>query len=79
MKKEDLNPFEIAQSQLDAAAKILKLESSMHALLRVPLRELHVSLPVKIDDGSVKIFRGFRVQYNDARGPCKGYPIRAPR
>ncbi len=44
----------------------------MHALLRVPMRELHVSLPVKMDDGTTKVFQGFRVQYNDARGPTKG-------
>ncbi len=66
------NPFEIAQQQLGAAAEILKLDPAMHALLRVPMRELHVSLPVKMDDGTTRIFQGFRVQYNDARGPAKG-------
>ncbi len=70
--KEDLNPFDIAQRQLDAAAEILKLDPAMHAFLRQPLRELHVTLPVKMDDGTVQVFKGFRVQYNDARGPCKG-------
>lgn len=69
---EKLNPFEIAQRQLDEAAEVLKLEPGIHALLREPLRELHVTLPVKMDDGSVKVFKGFRVQYNDARGPTKG-------
>ena len=69
---ENPNPFEIAQRQLDEAAEILKLEPGIHALLREPLRELHVILPVKMDDGSVKVFKGFRVQYNDARGPTKG-------
>jgi glutamate dehydrogenase (NAD(P)+) len=69
---EKLNPFEIAQRQLDEAAEILKLEPGIHALLREPIRELHVTLPVKMDDGSVKVFKGFRVQYNDARGPTKG-------
>ncbi|MDP2953240.1 MAG: Glu/Leu/Phe/Val dehydrogenase dimerization domain-containing protein [Chloroflexota bacterium] len=69
---EELTPFEIAQRQLDEAAKILKLEPGIHALLREPMRELHVTFPVRMDDGSVKVFRGFRVQYNDARGPCKG-------
>jgi len=67
-----LNPFEIAQRQLDEAAKILNLEPGIHALLREPLREFHVTLPVRMDDGSVKVFKGFRVQYNDARGPTKG-------
>ena len=69
---EKLNPFEIAQRQLDEAAEFLKLEPGIHALLREPLRELHVTLPVRMDDGSVKVFKGFRVQYNDARGPTKG-------
>jgi len=69
---EKLNPFEIAQRQLDEAAEVLKLEPGIHALLREPLRELHVILPVRMDDGSVKVFKGFRVQYNDARGPTKG-------
>jgi len=67
-----LNPFMIAQRQLDEAARILELDPATHQMLRWPLRELHVTLPVKMDDGSVKVFHGFRVQYNDARGPCKG-------
>lgn len=66
------NPFEIAQRQLDEAAAILKLDPAVHELLRWPIRELHVTLPVKMDDGTTKIFHGFRVQYNDARGPTKG-------
>ncbi len=70
--KEELNPFKIAQKQLDKAAEIMKLDPGIHAVLREPMRELHVSIPVKMDDGSVKVFKGFRVQYNDARGPCKG-------
>ncbi len=70
--KEELNPFKIAQKQLDKAAEIMKLDPGIHAVLREPMRELHVSIPVKMDDGTVKVFKGFRVQYNDARGPCKG-------
>ncbi len=69
---EKLNPFKIAQQQLDEAAAILKLEPGIHALLREPMRELHVTIPVRMDDGSVKVFKGFRVQYNDARGATKG-------
>jgi glutamate dehydrogenase (NAD(P)+) len=69
---EQLNPFKIAQRQLDEAAEILALDSGLHALLREPMRELHVTFPVTMDDGSVRAFRGFRVQYNDARGPAKG-------
>ena len=72
MTKDKLNPFLIAQQQLDAAAEVLHLDPGMHAFLRQPMRELHVSLPVRMDDGSVQVFTGFRVQYNDARGPCKG-------
>ena len=70
--QETLNPFAIAQAQLDKAAEILHLEPAVHALLREPIRELHVTLPVKMDDGTTKVFKGFRVQYNDARGPTKG-------
>jgi glutamate dehydrogenase (NAD(P)+) len=50
----------------------MKLDPALHAMLREPRRELHVSLPVRMDDGTVRIFKGFRVQHNDARGPCKG-------
>jgi glutamate dehydrogenase (NAD(P)+) len=66
------DPFVIAQSQLDQAAGILELDSATHEMLRWPIRELHTQLPVRMDDGKVKVFHAFRVQYNDARGPCKG-------
>jgi len=66
------NPFAIAQRQLDEAAAILNLDDATHQMLRWPLRELHVTLPVRMDDGSTQVFRGFRVQYNDARGATKG-------
>jgi len=69
---EKPNPFETAQHQLDEAAEVLKLDPSIHAMLREPQRILQVSLPVKMDDGSIKVFKGFRVQYNDALGPTKG-------
>lgn len=68
----EANPFEVAQKQLDECARIINLDSDVHAILRVPARELHVSLPVYMDDGSIKVFQGFRVQYNDAKGPTKG-------
>ena len=68
----ELNPFKIAQAQLAEAAEIMELDPSVHELLRWPLREMHVSLPVRMDDGVTKVFHGFRVQYNDARGPTKG-------
>lgn len=66
------NPFEIAQRQLDECARILNLDDSVRQFLRVPMRELHVSLPVRMDDGKIHVFQGFRVQYNDALGPAKG-------
>jgi len=69
---EELNPFAIAQQQLAQAAEIMDLDPATHELLRWPLRELHVTLPVRMDDGTVKVFHGFRVQYNDSRGPTKG-------
>ena len=69
---DEHNPFAIAQAQLNEAAYILELEPAVHEMLRWPLRELHVTLPVKMDDGVVQVFHGFRVQYNDARGPTKG-------
>ena len=70
--KEKLNPFSIAQAQLDDAAEKLGLEESMHELLRWPMHELKVILPVKMDDGSTRIFHAFRIQHNTARGPAKG-------
>jgi glutamate dehydrogenase (NAD(P)+) len=66
------NPFEVALRQLDECAAILKLDPSVHAMLRMPMREFHVSLPVRMDNGTIRVFQGFRVQYNDARGPTKG-------
>jgi len=67
-----INPFEIVKRQIDTCADILKLDPQVTAFLKTPMRELHVSLPVRMDDGSLKVFQGFRVQYNDARGPGKG-------
>ena len=69
---EELNPFKIAQKQLDIVAEQLDLDKAAHALLREPLRALIVNMPVRMDSGEVKTFMGFRVQHNDARGPCKG-------
>ena len=70
--KVALNPFNIAQEQLDDAAQRLGLDPAMHELLRWPMQELKVILPVKMDDGSTKVFHAFRVAYNTARGPAKG-------
>jgi len=68
----ELNPFEIAQRQLDEAAELLRLDEATHQLLRWPRRELQVTVPVRMDDGTVQVFHGYRVQYNDARGATKG-------
>jgi len=66
------NPFAMAQQQLDAAAEKLGLEKAIHEFLRWPMKEVKVILPVKMDDGSTRVFHGYRVQYNTARGPAKG-------
>ena len=66
------NPFENALEQLRIAAGYLKLDDGIHQILASPKRQLTVSLPVKMDNGKIKVFTGYRVQYNDARGPFKG-------
>ena len=70
--KGAFNPFEMARAQFDRIADLIDLDSGTRELLRTPMREYHFSIPVRMDDGSVKVFQGFRVQHNDARGPCKG-------
>lgn len=72
MNQKSFNLFEMAQSQFDRVADMLDLDAAARELLRNPLREYHISIPVRMDDGSSKVFRGYRVQHNDARGPGKG-------
>jgi len=72
MAKEGYNAYKMAQQQFDRIADMLNLEESTKELLRNPLREYHITIPVKMDDGKTKIFKGFRIQHNDALGPCKG-------
>ena len=72
MNKKTYNPFETAQEQFDRAADLLELDQATRDLLRNPLREFHFSIPIRMDDGKMKVFKGFRVQHNDARGPAKG-------
>jgi glutamate dehydrogenase len=72
MSGDNFNPFRMAQEQFDKVADYLDLEEGARGLLRDPMREYHFSIPVHMDDGSVKVFRGFRCQHNDARGPSKG-------
>jgi len=67
-----INPFEVVKTQIDRCADILNLDPDIVSILKSPMRELHVSLPVHMDDGSVRVFQGFRVQHNDARGITKG-------
>src|ERR1700684_3156258 len=70
--REDLNPFRIAQMQFDMAAEFLKLDPGLRQILHTPRRVMEVAIPVKLDNGQVKVFTGFRVQHNIARGPAKG-------
>ncbi len=72
MAGKSFNAFEMAQRQFDKVADMIGLDEATRELLRNPLREYHFSIPVRMDDGTVKIFRGYRVQHNDARGPAKG-------
>ena len=72
MDMKGVNPYEMAQAQFDKVAAILDLDPATRELLRQPLREYSFGIPVRMDDGRVKVFRGFRVQHNDARGPSKG-------
>jgi glutamate dehydrogenase len=72
MSSKAFNAFEMAQAQFDKVAGILNLDKGTRDLLRQPMREFHFNIPVRMDDGSVQVFRGFRVQHNDARGPGKG-------
>ena len=69
---EELDTFKISQKQLDDAAEIMKLDKKAHMILREPMRSLTVNIPVKMRDGNIEVFNGFRVQYNTARGPGKG-------
>ncbi|MFH1195460.1 MAG: Glu/Leu/Phe/Val dehydrogenase [bacterium] len=72
MASKLFNAFEMAQSQFDRVADLISLDDATRQLLRQPLREYSFSIPVKMDDGTTKVFKGFRVQHNDARGPAKG-------
>ena len=67
-----INPWTVAQQQFDLAAERLGLDEGMRAVLREPRRELTVHFPVHMDDGSVRVFTGYRVQHNLGRGPAKG-------
>lgn len=72
MSNQTYNPYETAQAQFDKVAELLGLNQATRDLLRSTMREYHFNIPVKMDDGTTKVFRGFRVQHNDSRGPSKG-------
>lgn len=72
MADKSFNAFKMAQQQFDEVADKLNLDQGTRELLREPIREYHFSIPVHMDDGTIKVFKGFRVQHNDARGPSKG-------
>ncbi len=69
---EDLNPFHIAQKQFETAAHYLKLKPWLREILVRPKRQLVVSIPTRMDDGTYRVFEGYRVQHSIARGPAKG-------
>ncbi len=69
---QEINPFAMAQAQFDHVAEQMQLDDAVRSILRWPLREFRFQLPVRMDDGSIRVFFGFRVQHNDARGPAKG-------
>ncbi len=72
MADSSFNPFNMALQQFDAVAEKLNLDQATRDFLRSPDREYHFNIPVRMDDGSYKVFKGFRIQHNDARGPAKG-------
>jgi glutamate dehydrogenase/leucine dehydrogenase len=72
MEKRTINPYEVALKQFDEAAEFLDLEADIREYLKIPERWLTVNFPVKMDDGSVRMFTGHRVQHNTTRGPAKG-------
>lgn len=71
MSREILNPFEISQQQIDNAAEILGLPHDLREVLKRPKRQLIVSIPIEMDDGTIRVFEGYRVQHNIARGLLK--------
>lgn len=72
MKEQNYNAYLIAQKQFDNVAENIELEQAAKDILRQPNREIHITIPVKMDNGITKIFKGFRISHNDARGPAKG-------
>jgi glutamate dehydrogenase (NAD(P)+) len=69
---EPINAFTMAQSQFDSVANMLNLDPQISEMLRWPTREFKFMIPVKMDTGTIRVFFGYRIQHNDARGPSKG-------
>ncbi len=72
IREDEETLYGTVQTQLDSAARTLGLDPGIHAILRRPERELTVAVPVQMDDGTLMVFDGYRVQHSSARGPCKG-------
>lgn len=79
MTSSTYNPYENAQAQFDRVAEIIGLDYATRQLLRQPMKEYHFTIPVRMDDGSTRIFNGYRVKHNDARGPAKAESAFIPR
>ncbi|MBH0195254.1 MAG: glutamate dehydrogenase, partial [Nitrospira sp.] len=72
MQELDTHTFRLAVAQFDRAAEAMQLDPNLRERLKLPQRSLIVSLPVRMDDGRVEVFTGYRVQHDSSRGPCKG-------
>lgn len=72
MIRENLNPFENAQKIVKEVCQVLELDSNTYELLKEPARVIEINIPIKMDNGSIQVFKGYRVQHNDALGPTKG-------
>jgi glutamate dehydrogenase len=72
LEGKDLNAFQMAQAQFDKVSSKMNIDAGITSLLRWPMREFRFQIPVRMDDGSLQVFLGYRVQHNDARGPTKG-------
>lgn len=72
MSKETLNPLESAQAQVKKACDKLGLEPAVYEILKEPQRVIELSIPIKMDDGTTKVFKGYRSAHNNAMGPTKG-------
>lgn len=69
---ENYNPLKAAQHEIEKACKLLDLDQSVYEILKEPMRTIDISIPVKMDDGTIKVFKGYRAMHNNAKGPGKG-------